>query len=156
MRVLGLRSSGVLHRRLVGMAITAALMAAGMVSGCARDAKGVSSPTILKVTERDFAITAPRTVRAGDIEFMSHNRGPDDHELIVVRENSAAKLPMRSDGITVDEDALESVKAGGLEPFASGTVSVLHVNLTPGRYILFCNMAGHFLGGMHRTLVVRS
>ena len=63
---------------------------------------------------------------------------------------------MRHDGITVDEDALEPVEAGALEPFGSGTVGVLHVNLAPGRYILFCNMAGHFLGGMHRTLVVRS
>jgi uncharacterized cupredoxin-like copper-binding protein len=30
----------------------------------------------------------------------------------------------------------------------------LHLHLTPGRYVLFCNMAGHYLGGMHRTLVV--
>ena len=27
--------------------------------------------------------------------------------------------------------------------------------IAPGRYLLFCNMAGHFRGGMHRELVVR-
>jgi uncharacterized cupredoxin-like copper-binding protein len=27
--------------------------------------------------------------------------------------------------------------------------------LAPGRYVLFCNMSGHYLGGMHRLLVVR-
>jgi uncharacterized cupredoxin-like copper-binding protein len=144
-----------LHRRLAGLAITAVLMTAGIISGCAHVAKGVAGPTVVNITERDFAITAPQTVRAGDVELVSHNRGPDDHELIVVRESSAAKLPLRTDGITVDEDALEPVKAGGLEPLASGTVGVLHLNLAPGRYVLFCNMAGHFLGGMHHTLVVR-
>jgi uncharacterized cupredoxin-like copper-binding protein len=28
------------------------------------------------------------------------------------------------------------------------------VTLKPGRYILFCNMAGHFMAGMHTELVV--
>ena len=27
--------------------------------------------------------------------------------------------------------------------------------LDPGRYVLFCNMYGHYLGGMHAVLVVR-
>jgi len=142
------------HRRTVGVAITAVLLAAGLVSGCAHDAQGVARPT-LRVEERDFKITAPRTVQAGELEIESRNRGPDDHELIVVRADGAAKLPIRHDGITVDEDALEPVEAGALEPFAGGTVGVLHLDLTPGRYVLFCNMAGHFLGGMHTTLVVR-
>ena len=153
--MLGFQFTGALHRRVVGVAITALLMVAGIVSGCAHDAKGVSGQAVVRVTERDFKITAPRTVRGGAVEILSRNRGPDDHELIVVREGGAARLPLRRDGITVDEDALEPVKAGALEPFAGGTVGVLHLNLAPGRYVLFCNMAGHFLGGMHSTLVVR-
>jgi uncharacterized cupredoxin-like copper-binding protein len=31
----------------------------------------------------------------------------------------------------------------------------MRVHLTPGRYVLYCNMSGHFLGGMHTLLVVR-
>jgi uncharacterized cupredoxin-like copper-binding protein len=30
----------------------------------------------------------------------------------------------------------------------------LRVLLKPGRYVLFCNMAGHFMAGMHTDLVV--
>ncbi len=149
------RSSGLLHRRVVGLAITGLLMAAGMVSGCAHRAGAASAGAILRVDERDFKITAPRTVRAGKVEIVRRNYGPDDHELLVVRWDSAAKLPMRGDGITIDEAALQPVEAGALEPAARGTVSVLHLSLAPGRYVLFCNMAGHFLGGMHTTLVVR-
>ena len=77
----------------------------------------------------------------------------DDHELIVVRLQGRS-LPLRQDGITVDEDALDRETAGALEPFSGGSVDTLHVHLAPGRYELFCNMAGHYLGGMHRVLVV--
>ena len=46
---------------------------------------------------------------------MVRNRGPVAHELIVVRRGSAG-LPLRADGITVDEEALEPLTAGALEP----------------------------------------
>jgi uncharacterized cupredoxin-like copper-binding protein len=62
---------------------------------------------------------------------------------------------MRSDGRTVDEEALAQRGLRALEPGASGAVRDLQVHLTPGRYVLFCNMSGHYLGGMHRVLVVR-
>ncbi len=45
--------------------------------------------------------------------------------------------------------------AGVLEPGQPGSVRELNVHLRPGRYVLFCNMSGHYLGGMHTTLVVR-
>jgi uncharacterized cupredoxin-like copper-binding protein len=80
------------------------------------------------------------------------NRGPDAHELIVVRVQGT-RLPLRRDGLTVDEDALESKVAGLLEP-AEATTRTLDLHLKPGRYVLFCNMAGHYLSGMHATLVV--
>jgi uncharacterized cupredoxin-like copper-binding protein len=82
-----------------------------------------------------------------------HNRGPDDHELIVVRARDSA-LPLRADGVTVDEDALEPAKVGILEPGAPGSVRELRLRLAPGRYELFCNMAGHYLGGMYAELMV--
>jgi uncharacterized cupredoxin-like copper-binding protein len=55
----------------------------------------------------------------------------------------------------VDEEALEPRILGMLEPGAPGDVRTLRVHLSPGRYVLFCNMSGHYLGGMRRTLVVR-
>jgi uncharacterized cupredoxin-like copper-binding protein len=82
------------------------------------------------------------------------NKGPDNHELIVVRTPSA-RLLLRSDGLTVNEEALRPVKQKSLEPGAPGTVRELRLHLTPGRYVLFCNMSGHFLAGMHAELLVR-
>ena len=152
--MLGLRRPRAVHRRLVGIALTALLIVGGTVSGCSGKEKTPQSAAILRVTERDFKITAPEHVRAGAVEILARNRGPDDHELIVVRERGTT-LPFRTDGITIDEDAVEPEQAGALEPGASGSVRKLDVHLTPGRYVLFCNMAGHYLGGMHRTLVVQ-
>jgi uncharacterized cupredoxin-like copper-binding protein len=153
--VLGVKGTKTVHRRLIGIAITMALLVGGAFSGCGSDEPGGGpGVSILRVTERDFKITAPKRVRAGNFDLLARNRGPDDHELIVVREGGTP-LPFRTDGITIDEDALESVQAGALEPFGTATVGELHLHLTPGRYIMFCNMAGHYLGGMHTTLVVR-
>jgi hypothetical protein len=108
---------------------------------------------VLRITERDFRITAPKHVRSGDLVLSVQNRGPDAHELIVVRDPSI-RLPLRRDGSTVSEEKLEPDIAGALEPGEPHTVRKLRVHLAPGTYELFCNMSGHYLGGMHRKLVV--
>jgi hypothetical protein len=102
------------------------------------------------VIEEDFHITAPDVVRAGRVKLQVTNSGPDDHELIVVRRTDG-ELPMRADGLTVNEKAIRTRVAGGLEAGEPGRVRTLRLKLTPGRYELFCNMSGHYLGGMEAT-----
>ena len=108
----------------------------------------------LRVTERDFGISAPKQVAAGTLDLSVHNDGPDTHELIVVRANGRP-LPLRRDGLTVDENALRSRTVATLEGSSAGGGRNEQVHLAPGTYVLFCNMAGHYLGGMHTTLVVK-
>jgi uncharacterized cupredoxin-like copper-binding protein len=123
------------------------------VTACAPQHQ-VATGAVVRVSEGDFHIKAPRQVTAGDVTLLVHNRGPDAHELIVVRTKTGS-LPLRHDGLTVDEDAVEHDEAGALEPGAPGATRELHVRLTPGRYVLLCNMSGHYLGGMRMSLVVR-
>ena len=144
------RTSARAHRR-VALGLLALLAAAGC-GGSQTGATSVSSA--IRVSERDFAIDAPKSVSAGEVELRVDNKGPDAHELLVVRAGPA-RLPMRSDGLTVDEEGLARRTVGVLEPSQPGVVRSLRVHLTPGRYVLYCNMSGHFLGGMHRVLVVR-
>jgi|tagenome__1003787_1003787.scaffolds.fasta_scaffold20369883_2 uncharacterized cupredoxin-like copper-binding protein len=140
--------------RLVAVGIAAACAQA--LTGCGSHAPATDgSGAVLRVTERDFKITAPKVVRAGDVRLVVANHGPDDHELIVVRAPVVGSLPMRADGVTVDEDLTEHARAGGIEPAPGGTVSHLGLHLAPGRYLLLCNMSGHYLGGMRTTVVVR-
>ncbi len=137
--------------RLLGVAVGAALVAAGC-GGHGADSSG--STPIVNVTERDFAILAPTVVNAGNVVLRVHNKGHVGHELIVVRA-STAHLPMRSDGLTVDEELLQRSDLGALEPHDAPATRELPLHLTPGRYVLFCNMSGHFIGGMHHVLIVR-
>jgi hypothetical protein len=111
-------------------------------------------PMQVRITERDFSISAPRVLSPGTVSLRVRNAGPNTHEFVVARAD-ASRLPLRSDGLTVDEEALEPRILGMLEPGAPGDVRTLRVHLSPGRYVLFCNMSGHYLGGMRRTLVVR-
>jgi uncharacterized cupredoxin-like copper-binding protein len=113
-----------------------------------------TSGTTVRVTERDFSISAPKVVTSGDVSLLVHNKGPDTHELIVVRDGGA-RLPLRADGLTVDEESVQARTAGSLDGGSPGSIRRLRLHLAPGRYVLFCNMAGHYLGGMHAELVVR-
>jgi uncharacterized cupredoxin-like copper-binding protein len=120
----------------------------------AAPARGAATAQTVRVDERDFSVRLRRTVvPAGDVVLETVNRGPDSHELIVVRA-SARALPFRRDGLTVDEEALEGRTAGSLEPAGPGTRE-LRLRLRPGHYVVLCNMSGHYLGGMHAELVVR-
>jgi uncharacterized cupredoxin-like copper-binding protein len=133
--------------------------ACALAGGCAggHTAAG-SAAAVVRITERDFHIAASvHHLRAGLVAFTVHNQGPDDHELIVVRDvNRHVPLPLRHDGVTVNEEKLAPLTVGsGLEPGQPDSVRSLRVRFTPGRYVIFCNMAGHYLGGMHTELVVR-
>jgi uncharacterized cupredoxin-like copper-binding protein len=137
------------------VSVAALCLSAVLLSGCGVAGRAGAAPPASRVTitEKDFKISAPKQVAAGDVRLSVHNEGPDAHELIVVRGRSGP-LPFRSDGLTIDEDRLESSEAGSLEPGAPESVRTLNVHLKPGEYYLFCNMSGHYLGGMHTEIEV--
>jgi hypothetical protein len=138
--------------RALSLALVAAI--ALIAGGCGGSSRPHARGPVFRVDERDFSISAPRQVDAGDVTLRVDNLGPDGHELLVARLGNG-DLPMRSDGLTVDEEALARRGLRALEPGVSGAVRDLQVHLTPGRYVLFCNMSGHYLGGMQTVLVVR-
>jgi uncharacterized cupredoxin-like copper-binding protein len=140
----------------VGCAL-ALFLFASCGGGSASHARG----NVVTVTERDFAIKLPARLPAGLTTFRVHNDGPDDHEFILVRTGGraavsepAVSLPLRGDALTVSEERLAPDTVGSLEPGPPGSVRDLQVRLAAGVYDVFCNMEGHFLGGMHERVVV--
>ncbi|MEA2510424.1 MAG: hypothetical protein QOG21_2506 [Actinomycetota bacterium] len=130
-----------------------AVAAAGLSVACTpSQARVPAAGEKVQVTERDFQITAPKSVSSGDLVLHVKNEGPEWHELIVVHRGK--RLPLRTDGMTVNEEALAGAIAGILEPAAAG-VRDLRLHLAPGHYQFFCNMAGHFMAGMSGDIVVR-
>jgi uncharacterized cupredoxin-like copper-binding protein len=132
--------------------LTACLGAVALFGGCSDSSSQQGPGASVSVVERDFKIQAPREVDSGEVRLSIDNEGPDAHEFIVVR-SDGAPLPLRKDGLTMDEDKVEDRIVAALEPGLPGTREV-DASLTPGRYVLLCNMSGHLMGGMKRTLVV--
>jgi uncharacterized cupredoxin-like copper-binding protein len=92
-------------------------------------------------------------VRSGRIVFRVHNDAPVTHEFVLVRTDiPATRLPLAIDGLSVDEDGLESI--GELPEVAAGEVTTLSMHLAPGHYVVFCNLEGHYLGGMRAGIEV--
>ncbi len=129
------------------------LLSAALAAGCGAQGHAHGGAPAVAVSERDFHIEAPATLRAGNYRLVVHNEGATDHELIIAPSPNGA-LPLRTDGLTVDEEAVERQEPGSLEPGKPGAVRSLEVHLAPGRYVLFCNMEGHYMAGMHSELVV--
>src|SRR5205807_1813423 len=77
--------------------------------------RAAAADRVVTVKERDFRIAiSTHRVAPGAVTFRITNVGPDAHELILIRADHG--LPLRSDGITVDEEALATRTVGTLEP----------------------------------------
>ena len=109
---------------------------------------------VVDITLKDFHIdNGTAFVTGGDVVMQVHNEAPATHEFVVVRTNLPADgLPLGPDGLSVNEDWLDRV--GELNEVPAGTVGTLPLHLAPGRYVFFCNLDGHYLGGMHAVLEV--
>ena len=109
---------------------------------------------VVDITLSDFHIdSATASVAGGDVVLQVHNGAPATHEFVVVRTTLPADgLPLGPDGLSVNEDWLDGV--GELNEVPAGTVGTLPLQLAPGRYVFFCNLDGHYLGGMHAVLEV--
>ena len=93
---------------------------------------------------------APAQVTAGKTTFIVANRGSILHEMVVVPSAGGAAALRQPDG-TADEAGTEG-EVADVEPGAGGKLTV---TLPPGKYVLLCNLPGHFAGGMYANFVVK-
>ena len=94
------------------------------------------------------------TVKAGAVRFDVTNwsRGMLHEMLVVAVDDPQAPLPYDYAQAKVAEDQVKALgDTGDLQPGASYT---LDVTLTPGTYLLICNVPGHYAAGMVTPLTV--
>lgn len=88
-------------------------------------------------------LTAPH----GDVTFVAKNAGTIEHELVVVRSDAdLGALPLVADGSKVDEDAIDAI--GEIPELEVGAEDSETFEMTAGRYLLICNVEGHYTSGM--------
>lgn len=93
-------------------------------------------------------------VKAGKITFDVTNTSKDNvHEMVVAAvKGKNGKLAYIDSESRVDEDHIADLgEVSELEPGKSGSVTL---DLRPGKYVLFCNVPGHYMDGMWKTITV--
>jgi uncharacterized cupredoxin-like copper-binding protein len=122
----------------------------------ARRQEPTHTGTPVNVGLEDFKVRQDTAVvPAGTVSFRILNRGPTTHEFIVVRtEHDPDKLPLQGDGLTVDEEAPGMKLIDQAEGLDIDDRETLDLQLGPGHYVMYCNLEGHYLGGMHGALTV--
>jgi uncharacterized cupredoxin-like copper-binding protein len=126
----------------------------GLLAGC-----GGGSPTsreTIEVKLEDFLLhVSAKTAVPGELTMHLKNDGPSTHEINVDRTDIAADaLPLRADGLSVEENSPKLTRIGSVEILEAGDRKNFTVKLPPGHYVLYCNLEGHYLGKMYATLVV--
>jgi uncharacterized cupredoxin-like copper-binding protein len=139
------------------LALVPAVLALAVPLTLARRHDPTPRGTPVNVLLEDFTLRRDvDVVPAGTVRFRILNQGPTTHELSVIRTDRAPdKLPLQRDGLTINEDAPGMDFLDEAEGLDIGDRRTLALRLAAGNYVLYCNMEGHYLGGMHAALTVR-
>jgi len=128
------------------------------VAGCGGDddsGTSTAKATTVQATLTDTSITlTPSTVSAGSVTFNVTNSGKVEHEFVTIKTDTAEDaLPMDSNNDEADE-AAAGPSPGEIEQVEPGATKSGTFDLTTGKYVIICNITGHYKMGMHTTLVV--
>ncbi len=136
---------------VIGM--IAVLLAAGFaITSC-----GPKGPTIVRVVENEWGLKLDVTsIPAGKVTFQVANQGAIEHEMVVLKTDLAANaLKMRAaEPDKVDEEA-GAKNVGEVEDIGAGKSKSETFDLAPGKYLLVCNVAGHYKAGMVAAFEVK-
>jgi uncharacterized cupredoxin-like copper-binding protein len=106
-------------------------------------------------TVKEFAVSLdPATGKAGEVHFAITNQGTIEHEFVVFKSDlEPAALPLKPEGI-VDEAGAGVTHIAEQEHVMPGTTAQFVVTLDAGKYVLLCNLPGHYKGGMRARFTV--
>jgi hypothetical protein len=147
-----------------GLTAMVGLVAVGLaITACGGDDDDDAGGDTIDVVVSEWAIEAPATATAGMVTINASNEGGETHEIVVVRADSSGGFVQDETGKVDEEGFAEGDFIGEITEFEAGTSSSGTFELTPGTYILFCNIVeeeadgtfeSHFVEGMQTTLVV--
>lgn len=123
------------------------------IAAVALGTAGVASSAApkVKITLKEFKIApAPKSVKAGPVTFVVTNSGSIVHEMVVVKTDAApGSLPVKGDRVP------EKGAVGEVPDVAPGASKQVTLNLKAGRYVLLCNLKGHYKLGQWSAFSVK-
>ena len=109
-----------------------------------------AAPTAVAIVVKEWSIAAStKSITAGKVTFVVRNAGKMKHEFVVMRSNRHHHLLQM-----VGQQASEVGVKGEIEEFAAGRTKRLTLTLAPGKYVLLCNLPGHYKRGQFISFVV--
>ena len=138
-------------RARAALALAASVLSAGLAVIAAPPADTATSGAVVAVVLDEWKLVpAQAAVRAGRVSFVVRNDGSMTHEFVVLRsDRRAGGLPVKGG------KAVEAGRRGRISQIASGASKRLVLRLQPGRYVLLCNLLGHYQAGQFAALRVR-
>jgi hypothetical protein len=114
------------------------------LAGAACNYNRISGPpsTSVGVSVREYLVIVEHSpLPAGKVTFRVRNRGPKfAHEFVIAKTALRPdKLPTKADG-SVNEDASGLQVLSEIEKFPPEETRDKTLTLSPGRYVLFCNL----------------
>jgi uncharacterized cupredoxin-like copper-binding protein len=107
----------------------------------------VAGAATVKATLDEMHVTVSATrVPAGKVTFVVRNAGTVEHELLVIPWPKAGKLAVAR--FRADEHA----SLGEVPELKPGKTGRVTLKLRPGRYLLICNVSGHYQLGMQASI----
>ncbi len=144
--------------RLAAAVLAALLAACGDAPARGGSPSGGVAPegagAAIAVALREWAIApALAAAPAGAVAFEAVNEGSLAHDLWVIRTDLAADaLPVAGGAVATGEGAALAGRSGNVAARASARLAL---RLEAGRYVLICNVAGHYELGMRAAFAVR-
>jgi uncharacterized cupredoxin-like copper-binding protein len=112
--------------------------------------------TTVEASLSEFRIgLSQQTVPSGKVTFIVTNKGTMAHQFVILQTDLPdAGLPIDPSTSTVKEDAPGVVLVDQEAAIPAGESAQVSVDLKAGKYVIICNIAGHYTLGMHRALTV--
>jgi len=146
-----MRVTGHRRRARAALALAVAISSAGLVAITASPAVTATSGSVVSIALIEWKLVPGQmTARAGRVSFVVRNDGTMAHEFVVLRSDR------HHHGLKVQGGkAVETGRLGRIPTIPNGTSKRLTLRLSPGKYVLLCNMLGHYQAGQYAALRVR-
>ena len=129
---------------LLGLAVT--------VAACASAAENIPADVDVAVHMQDYkVILSVATVKPGTVRFGIKNEGNMEHSFELIKTDLPFdQLPTTGEAKVKEDGLVKQIKS-----LPVGKVSVVTADLAAGKYVVLCNVAGHYQLGMRAALTVQ-